>query len=76
MTREPLWMWVIYDHPRDHPDLYVARPQYIDADGVTQFDEGLGSPDLDKLREEMARRGLVCLARHPDDDPVILETWI
>lgn len=71
----PLWMWVIYDHPKDFPDFYVARPQMIDGDR-TQYGEGLAHKDLDRLRALMAEQGRVCLARHPDDDPVIVECWL
>jgi hypothetical protein len=74
--KEPLWIWVIYDHPRDFPNAFVARPQFETVDGIKQFGEGYAAPDLEVLRDHMRRMGLVCLARHPDDDPVIIEVWI
>lgn len=73
--RDPLWVWAIYDHPRDFPDFFVARPQYT-VDGITQLGEGYAAPTLELLRNHMRRMGLTCLPRHPADDPVIVEVWI
>lgn len=75
MPPEPLLMiWVIYYHPKDFPDKFVARrfnldqptPDHITSDSL----EGIRSALLEK------EPGLVCLTRAPEDDPVILETWI
>lgn len=74
--REPLWVWVIYDHPRDFPDSFVARPQCETQEGIQQFAEGFAAPELDMLRDHMRRMGLTCLPRHPSDDPIIVEVWI
>jgi hypothetical protein len=71
-------VWVIYDHPRDFPQHFVARKQvamegYVVASGVF-----LLATDLERLRERLltVQPGLVRLDRHPSDDPVIVETWI
>lgn len=74
--RDPIWIWVIYDHPKDFPDMFVARPQCQLPDGTIQAAEGYASPDLEQLRGHMRRMGLACLPRHPTDDPVIIECWI
>lgn len=73
---EPRWIWVIYDHPKDLPDFYVARPQFIDRDGVLQLGNGVAHKNLDHLRQLMIDQGRACLPRYPDDDPVIIECWI
>lgn len=70
-------VWVIYDHPTDCPTAYVARPQFVMRDhGVVPCQMAWASDSLDKIREALAASGLTCLARHPDDDPKIVETWI
>jgi len=67
-----LVMWTIYDHPSDWPNFYVAR-KWI---GEEPMNVVLLDADLDRLRETLARKGLVKLMRNEGDDPVILETWL
>jgi hypothetical protein len=68
-------MWVIYDHPIDAPDLFIAR-KWIIGEGVHEpTSETRGSDDLEALRT-MLPRGLVHLDRDPEDDPKILEVWL
>lgn len=77
MSDGRLWIWVIYDHPSDFPDMYVARAQRILADGSLEVDgTAFASPKLEDLRAYMEAKHLVRMARHDEDDPVILETWI
>ncbi|MCK1742157.1 hypothetical protein IVA80_15135 [Bradyrhizobium sp. 139] len=64
--------WTIYDHPRDWPNHFVARR----FEGETPTPEVLYSTDLDQLRMALLGRGLVPFARHQQDDPVIVETWL
>jgi hypothetical protein len=83
-------MYVVYDNPSDYPSSIVVRTGIVQADGslahsdvaVWGYDGAHGST---RTREEtlaavregwLASRGLVCMARHPDDDPVIVETWL
>lgn len=65
-------MWVVYDHPRDFPFSFVAR-RWSGGEPTTEVIE---SRTLDSIRLLLAARGLVSLARHPDDEPQIVETWI
>lgn len=68
-----LEMWVIYDHPKDFPNGFIAR-LWIDEDPQAQT---MTADTLDNLRELICRWGCTChLVRYPDDDPVIVETWI
>lgn len=70
-------VWVIYDHPKDFPAAYVARPQFVMADNSVQACRAAWTNDnLDTLRNALAAAGLACLSRAPGDDPKILETWI
>jgi hypothetical protein len=72
---ERLPIWVVYDHPSDWPQFYVARLHY-----ALPRPEPTGSVlmyrDLDPLREVLADMGCTKLDRFPEDDPAILETWI
>ena len=69
---DALPIWTIYDHPRDYPTGFIARKFLLDQ----PTDETIAAPTLDEIREAMWRRGLTPLHRSPDDDPVIVETWI
>lgn len=74
--KDGLPMWTIYDHPKDYPHVFVARRWLVDAKGAQWTDLVLIDDDIGRLRLEMERRGLIKLDRHPDDDPVVLETWV
>lgn len=65
-------LWTIYDKPTDYPGLYVARKFTLAGPTATT----MTSEDLDALRNALARMGLARIARSPEDDPVIIETWI
>lgn len=70
-------VWVVYDHPLDQPDYYVVRRQWADKDGVIQKDRrSYGFVTLERARGWLQQMGLTCLARAPEDDPVIVETWL
>jgi hypothetical protein len=65
-------IWVIYDHPKDVPDFYVARRWENDRPtGEAYFDR-----DIEALRSLFRKLGFVCLKRAENDDPVIMETWL
>ena len=70
--------WVVYDHPTDYPDEYIARRWEINKDGITATDEVIASRELKYVREIIHLRmpGAVRLDRFPMDDPKILEVWI
>ncbi|MEY2117089.1 hypothetical protein [Rhodanobacter sp. FW106-PBR-R2A-1-13] len=71
MSPTELFTWVVYDHPRDMPDVFVAR-QWRLTGPTSRF---FTAPTLDALREKLPA-GLTCLPRSPDDDSVIVETWL
>jgi hypothetical protein len=72
--RRILHLWVVYKCPSDFPEDYVAR----------RFDNGapteviLKAETLGGLRVLLAFNypDLSYFPRHPDDDPVIVETWM
>ena len=68
----------VYAHPRDFPGEFVARESFTNATGERKDEIVARGPDLESCRAAIIALdlGLVCLARHPEDDPVIVETWI
>ena len=65
-------LWTVYDHPRDFPNSFIARA--FDLDQPTN--QMIVAADLEKLRGILESWGLTRLARHPEDDPCIVETWL
>lgn len=65
-------IWVLYDHPHDHPHGYIAR-RWI---GDQPTNETISSRDVEQVRNALAMMGLVKLMRNAGDDPAILESWL
>jgi hypothetical protein len=68
--------WVVYDHPKDFPDGYIARKFLVTAEGAGPTDVVMWSDKLEEVQDFLENLGLVKLARDPSDDPVIVESWI
>lgn len=65
-------IWTIYDHPSDEPDSFVIRRWWGD---VPEPDCALaGTLELARMYAQR-EGGSVCLKRHAEDDPVIVESW-
>jgi hypothetical protein len=77
MSRDPLSIWTVYDHPKDFPNTFVARrfECWKVLEPVPTGDLII-SPDLPSLRQQLHERGLTCLPRNAGDDPKIIESWI
>jgi hypothetical protein len=69
-------MFVVYDHPRDYPNVYVARAHLTGKGRAEPTPFAIMDGSLDTIQTTMEALGLVKLDRSPQDDPVILETWI
>lgn len=68
--------WTIYDHPSDYPEHFVAREFLIVPGGARPTPSVMVSTDLEWLRTTLlVDFGMVSLARSPEDDPTIVETW-
>jgi len=65
-------IWVVYDHPKDYPDHYIARRW----DGIIGTDDILKDAKLEVIQQELELKGLVKLMPNEGDDPRILECWI
>lgn len=77
--RKPLFdQWVVYDHPKDFPHCFVARRHAHAAEENEYYptEDVVISPDLDTLRQWLARNGLACMPRFENDPPHIVEVWL
>jgi hypothetical protein len=70
-----LTIWVIYRSPSDYPGKWVLRGHDIGPGSVTSHAKKIVADTLQELRAHLPP-GLVPLTLHPDDDPVIYETWL
>jgi hypothetical protein len=74
-TDEFLRMWTLYDHPKDQPDNYVARLWLVGDGRIIPTNDMFVADTLEELRLLLPPE-LSCLPRTPEDDPVIVETWL
>ena len=75
LAAERLPMWVIYDHPTDHPDGYIARAWYSLPEPEPML-LTFKTAELETLRQMMREGAYTCLGREPGDDSKIVETWL
>lgn len=71
---EKLAIWTVYENPSDYPGKFIARKIIVGADphsNTTMVD----GDSLSEVREKIPGV-LFRMERHPDDDPVIVETWM
>ncbi len=71
-------LYTIYDSPRDFPDTYIVRRwEVVDNEKEPVAREVfMVDKDLDKIRAELQKKGLLAFQRDEDDDAKIVETWI
>lgn len=73
--RDRLPQFVVYDHPEDFPQGYVARLWLTLPENVaTAFT--MRCVELAPIQDFLESLGMVKLYRSPDDQPHVLETWI
>ena len=68
----------VYDHPQDFPHGYVARIHFIANDGKSTYTSPIiyiGRETLDEVHAAIPS-DMVKMMRHPQDDPVIIETYM
>lgn len=74
-ARERLPSFVFYERPPQYPDHYVAVLFWTLPEArPTSFT--VRATNVDDLRDLMESCGLVKLDRSPEDDPLIMETWL
>jgi len=72
-----LSMWVIYDHPKDYPNVYIARQWRCDSNTIIPTENVIMSRDLEIIRHTMlVDMHLTCLPRQESDNSNIIETWM
>lgn len=83
ITATRVWNhYVIYGPgTKDYPGVYVCRRFEIDGGTVTPRELVAKGSSVDELRAEIFRVGQFIgmperFARHPSDDPNIVETWL
>lgn len=69
-------LWTICWNPEDYRGKYTARRSEVRAGASVVTDEVIVADTLPEIRQDMQDLGLVCLARDPNDDPVIVEVWL
>lgn len=75
LDENDLVMYTIYDHPKDHPAHFVVR-MWIVRDGRQYAStEARLAGTLEEARA-FVPADKVMTPRLPQDDPVIVETWI
>lgn len=75
MSETVLTQYTIYAHPRDFPLGFMVRAWHIvRGEEHPQPGKGKGYVSIEAARDSIPE-GLVCIARVPDDDPCIVETW-
>lgn len=74
---EHLTVWTVYRNPADYPGMWVLRGFDIGAGptGMQRREECAVADSLEMIRAQIPP-GLARLDRHPNDDPVIYESWV
>lgn len=70
--------YTLFDHPADYPEWFVLRSHAV-LPGVPEpvpEQPALLFRDIENARAWCAERGLVCMPRHPTDEPHIVEVWL
>ena len=62
---------MIYEHPEDYPDCYVAR--VFNEDKPTNI--CAIAKTYEELREKWCLSGWAMVSNHRDDDPSVYEIW-
>ena len=66
---------VVYDHPSDYPDAYVAR--VWEAERNLPTNALIKKDTLQEIREDIRSAGFIhCISRAAEDHPTIVESWI
>lgn len=71
-----LAIWVITVNPADYPDQYVVRQQFAGRMGVMIAREPEAVAATLEIARDVLPDGLTYFPRQPEDDPVIVETWL
>lgn len=74
---QQLIIYTIYKHPSDYPQDYVCRRHLVTGNGSKPEGQLVFiRTDLESIREELEKFGLINIGRTAADDAVIVESWI
>lgn len=73
-----LFTYTVYDSPADYPGRFVVRRFRVipNSEPLPDPEPFYIGTDLEAVRDKLERFGLFKIPRDPQDDPVIVETWI
>ena len=71
----PLSIWTICKNPSDHPGKFTARRHEVFPGRSSATQHLLVADSLEAIRA-LLPPGLYLIPREPNDDPVIVESWI
>ena len=74
-SRDYLSMWVIYEHPKDFPDKFVARLHMAWKGGHAPTNCAVIGDTLDEVRDRLPE-GVINIGRQIEDEPHIVEVWL
>jgi hypothetical protein len=70
-------LYFVYDHPKDFPnDFVVRRWMLVKGELIPDKEIMMKTSNYADIKTEMMYMGLTKMARQPDDEPCIKETWI
>jgi hypothetical protein len=72
---DKLFMYVVYENPRDFPGQFVLREHYVDPSGVHAQSGYKLASTLEEIRA-FVPPGMTNIGREPEDEPQIREVWI
>lgn len=75
MDEERLCGWTIYNRPLDYPNHFAVRQWEVTDEGLVMHAMACLYDTLEEAREGIPV-GTICFPRDPDDDAVIVETWL
>ena len=73
---EPLNIWTIYDHPKDYPEHFVVRRWTVRGRGYENEAHECRLADSLEEARKLVPPDSACVNRFPEDDPVIVESWL
>lgn len=65
-------IWTVFDRPDDYPTGFIARKSEVPGGVTAEFVTGA---TLEEVRSKIPP-GLYPMARHPLDEPAIVESWM
>ena len=74
---DDLFLWTLYFNPSDFPGLFVARKFSVKLNAPTEdFFTGLTAETVYQQVQNASPYVLDFIYRNPQDDPVIIGTWM